>query len=58
MQVTLAGRKDEQVRSYVEPSLKKAVAGFSKDWAMTPSQAMRRLMIDGLRANGVKVVVP
>ena len=55
--LTLQGRKDEQVRSYVEPSLKEAVAKFSKERGMTPSQAMRKLIIDGFRSNGVDFVV-
>lgn len=50
--LTLQGRKDEQVRSYVEPQLKEAVAKFSKERGMTPSQGMRKLIIDGFSVNG------
>lgn len=57
MKTVLAGRKDEQVRSYVEPGLKAAVQSYALERGMTPSQAMRKLIIDGLQANGLEITI-
>jgi hypothetical protein len=55
--VVLSGRKDDQVRSYVEPDLRRLIDEYSSERGMTASQGMRKLIIEGLRKEGFEIAI-
>lgn len=56
-EIVLQGRKDDQVRSYVETVLRQVIDEYSADLGMTASQGMRKLIIEGLRSEGYNITI-